>query len=156
VGIEIERKFLVAGDGWRADAEHVLIRQGYLSLSADGERTVRVRVKGDAGFITIKSKPDGLTRDEFEYAIPLADANDMLDRLCLRPLIEKVRHIVWHEGLRWEVDEFLNENAPLVMAEIELSDEAQAVPLPAWAGEEVTYDARYANSNLARKPFSTW
>jgi CYTH domain-containing protein len=154
VGIEIERKFLVVSDDWRAGADPVRIRQGY--LSADGERTVRVRVKGDAGFITVKGKPHGPARAEFEYAIPLADANAMLDRLCLRPLIEKVRHIVWHAGLRWEVDEFLNENAPLVVAEIELWDAAQAVPLPAWAGEEVTGDPRYTNSNLARKPFSRW
>jgi adenylate cyclase len=154
MGVEIERKFLVAGDGWRAGAEHVLIRQGY--LSADGDRTVRVRVKGDAGFITIKGLPSGLARPEYEYAIPLADANEMLDRLCLRPLIEKVRHIVWCDGVKWEVDEFLNENAPLIVAEIELPNEEQIVPLPAWVGEEVTHDARYTNSNLARKPFSTW
>jgi adenylate cyclase len=154
VGIEIERKFLVVGDDWRVGADPVHIRQGY--LSADGERTVRVRVQGDAGFITVKGKPAGLARAEFEYAIPLADANAMLDQLCLRPLIEKVRHAVWHAGLRWEVDEFLNENAPLIVAEIELSDAAQVVSLPAWAGEEVTGDPRYTNSNLARQPFSRW
>src|SRR5262245_12764661 len=110
MGIEIERKFLVVSDAWRASAQRVLIRQGY--LSSDGERTVRIRVRGDEAFITIKGMPTGISRPEYEYPIPLGDANEMLGRLCLRPLIEKYRHHVWHAGLLWEVDEFLNENAP--------------------------------------------
>jgi len=154
MGIEIERKFLVKSDAWRVGATPVLIRQGY--LSADGAITVRVRVKGDAGFITIKGAPVGPTRAEYEYAIPLADANEMLDTLCLRPLIEKVRHLVTCDGVLWEVDEFLNENAPLVVAEVELSAASQKVTLPEWVGPEVTSDPRYSNSNLSKRPYSTW
>lgn len=154
MGTEIERKFLVRNGAWRIGAERALIRQGY--LSADGARTVRVRVRGDQGYITVKGPPNGLVRPEYEYAIPLDDANAMLDALCLRPLIEKHRHIVWHAGARWEVDEFLNENAPLVLAEIELPDAEATVALPPWVGAEVTGDPRYANSNLARAPYSIW
>ncbi len=154
MGIEIERKFLTTSDAWRIGATSVLIRQGY--LCADGARTVRVRVKGDAGFVTIKSMPIGLARAEYEYAIPLADANEMLDTLCLRPLIEKVRHLVTFDGVVWEVDEFLNENAPLVVAEVELSATSQKVTLPEWVGSEVTSDPRYSNSNLSKWPFSKW
>jgi adenylate cyclase len=154
MGLEIERKFLVMGDAWRDGALPVLIRQGY--LCADGERTVRVRVKGDHGYITVKGMPSGLVRPEYEYEIPLADASAMLDKLCLRPQIEKRRHPVMHDGILWEVDEFLNENAPLIVAEVELRDAAQSLALPTWVGQEVTSDSRYTNSNLARKPYSMW
>lgn len=151
---EIERKFLVQGDAWRKGTERVLIRQGY--LSADGARTVRVRIKGERAFVTIKGPPVALVRAEYEYEIPIADADEMLHHLCMKPLIEKWRYFVSFAGVMWEVDEFLNENAGLVVAELELHDAAQQVQLPAWVAQEVTSDLRYTNANLAKRPFATW
>ncbi|OYU44529.1 MAG: adenylate cyclase [Burkholderiales bacterium PBB4] len=156
MAIEIERKFLVADVSatvaWRA-APGVAIRQGY--LSRDKHRTVRVRVAGNAGFLTIKGVNVGATRTEFEYAIPVADAHALL-ALCEGPLVEKTRHVVVHQGTTWEVDDFAGDNAGLVVAEVELQNETQAFSRPDWLGEEVTQDARYFNSNLARQPFNTW
>jgi CYTH domain-containing protein len=151
---EIERKFLVQGDAWREGAQHVLIRQGY--LNADGARTVRVRTKGDHAYVTIKGPQVAYTRAEYEYEIPFADADEILDHLCMRPLIEKRRHLVHHAGMVWEVDEFLNENAGLIVAEIEMQDASQHIELPAWVEQEVTGDFRYTNSNLVKRPFTTW
>jgi CYTH domain-containing protein len=98
----------------------------------------------------------GATRSEYEYEIPLADANEMLDRLCVRPLIEKTRYRVSHEDLVWEIDEFEGDNRGLIIAEVELKDETQSVPLPGWIGQEVTGDPRYFNANLVANPFSKW
>jgi CYTH domain-containing protein len=154
MAVECERKFLVAGDAWRAVATPTLIRQGYLS---DAQRTaVRVRIAGDRGFLTIKSGDNGLIRAEYEYPIPLADAEEMLDRLCARPLVEKVRYAVNHRGDAWVVDEFMGDNQGLLVAEIELDRVDQTVALPEWAGREVTDDPRYLNVNLARHPYSRW
>ena len=108
------------------------------------------------GFITIKGMSVGATRSEYEYEIPLADANEMLDRLCERPLIEKTRYRVSHEGLAWEIDEFEGDNRGLIIAEVELKDETQSVTLPGWIGQEVTGDHRYFNANLVANPFSQW
>lgn len=152
MGIEIERKFLVSGDAWRNDSG-VLYRQGY--LNRDKARTVRVRIAGEAAFLTIKGKSTGATRAEFEYPVPLDDAQALL-ALCDGPLIEKTRYIIEHAGHRWEVDEFAGDNAGLVVAELELSAEDEAFDAPAWLGPEVTLDARYFNSNLATQPFCTW
>lgn len=154
MGTEIERKFLVVGDAWRQGAMGVLYRQGYLCTTP--ERTARVRVAGDKGYLTVKGSRTGVSRLEFEYPIPLEDAQAMLDALCIRPLIEKTRYRIDHEGLVWEVDEFAGENAGLVIAEVELEREDQEVSLPAWVGKEVSADDRYANSSLAERPFSTW
>ena len=154
MGVEIERKFLVAGDGWRALGEPVLLRQGY--LCADPMRTVRVRIEGGQGVLTIKSKNVGATRGEWEYPIPLQEAAELLDRLCERPLVEKTRRRIAHAGFVWEVDEFLGENAGLVVAEIELPSEDTAFERPSWIGQEVTGDKRYYNSSLIRHPYSTW
>lgn len=157
MGIETERKFVVTGEGWRAAAAPgVAYRQGYL-LAAAG-RTVRVRTAGEAGYLTIKGPRTGLSRAEYEYAIPYADAVEMLATLCPAPLVEKVRHEVWVAGRRWEVDVFGGLNAPLVLAEVELAAEAEAaaVVVPAWAGPEVSTDRRYTNAYLAEHPFSTW
>jgi CYTH domain-containing protein len=154
MGTEIERKFLVVGDAWRQGAIGVLYRQGYLCTTP--ERTVRVRVAGDKGYFTVKGSRTGVSRLEFEYPIPLEDAQAMLDALCVRPLIEKTRYRIDHGGLVWEVDEFAGENAGLVIAEVELEREDQEVSLPAWVGNEVSADDRYANSSLAERPFSTW
>ena len=154
MGIEIERKFLVVGESWRGTGEAKVYRQGYLSV--DPERTVRVRIAGDAAFMTVKGLSHGAARAEFEVSLPRADAEEMLDGLCLRPLIEKTRHRIPHGGLVWEVDEFFGDNRGLVMAEVELEDENQAVVLPEWVGEEVTGDPRYYNAALVERPFTTW
>jgi CYTH domain-containing protein len=151
---EIERKFLVRGDAWRTGARSERFRQGYISTETG--RTVRVRIGGAQAYVTIKGERQGLSRLEFEYNIPVADAEQMLDALCQKPLIEKTRHFVEANGMLWEVDEFAGENAGLVLAEVELEHADQAITLPNWVGEEVTEDARYYNSNLVRRPYSTW
>lgn len=151
---EIERKFLVKNDAWRTGAVGVAYRQGYLS-AAKG-RTVRVRAAGDKAYLTIKGAREGISRAEFEYEIPLADATVMLEVLCIQPLIEKTRWTLVYAGLTWEVDEFAGANAPLVLAEVELESEAQAVPLPEWTGEEVSTDYHYTNAYLAQNPYSLW
>lgn len=153
MGKEVERKFLVTGEGWRAGAARDY-RQGYLNL--DKERTVRVRIAGDTGCITVKGITRGASRAEYEYPIPIDDAAAMLNTLCLRPLIEKRRHLLEHHGMTWEVDEFYGENAGLVVAEIELEAPEQSFDKPPWIGEEVTDDARYYNANLVQTPYSKW
>ncbi len=152
MGIEIERKFLVVGDDWRA-APALPYAQGY--LNRDKHRTVRVRIVEDAAWLTVKGASAGATRAEFEYPIPVADAEQLL-ALCDGPLVRKLRRVVLHAGLAWEIDEFLGDNAGLVVAEIELASEDQAFEPPPWLGAEVTDDVRYFNSNLAATPFSTW
>lgn len=154
MGVEIERKFLVRGEEWKALGEGVLLRQGY--LSSQPERIVRVRIEGDRAVMTIKGRSVGASRGEWEYPLPMEDARVFLDQLCERPIIEKHRYRIVHEGMTWEVDEFMGENAGLVVAEIELESEEQAFAKPEWVGEEVTQDARYFNSNLLRHPYSRW
>ena len=152
MGIEIERKFLVTGGGWRT-SDPTLYSQGY--LSRDRSRTVRVRVAGETGFLTIKGPTNGTARAEFEYHIPLDDAIEMMT-LCDGPIVTKYRHRVLHEGMVWEVDEFTGDNDGLIVAEIELSSDGQAFERPDWLGIEVTNDSRYFNSRLAVNPFRTW
>lgn len=152
--VEIERKFLVKNDDYKVHANPVLFKQGYLSVESG--RTVRVRTYDGRGFITIKGKANSFTRDEFEYEIPACEAEMMLDNLCIRPLIEKIRHFVVFEGNEWVIDEFLGENQGLVVAEIELKSEEQFFIKPDWLGDEVTLDRRYGNSHLVRKPYSQW
>jgi CYTH domain-containing protein len=154
MGMEIERKYLMASDEWRGLAEGVDYRQGYLSTVK--ERTVRVRTIGDSGFLTIKGISIGASRVEYEYEVPADDAHEMLDELCERPLIEKRRFKVSHAGLIWEIDEFFGENVGLIVAEVELEEEDQTIDLPSWIGQEVTGDPRYFNSSLVSKPFSAW
>jgi len=151
---EIERKFLVKGDAWRKLAQGTHYRQGYLSTVK--ERTVRVRTIDDKGFLTIKGISVGASRAEYEYEISVDDANAMLDKLCERPLIEKTRYKIEHQGFIWEVDEFEGDNQGLIVAEIELKDENQKFDLPQWIGEEVTGDPRYFNSNLLKNPYTMW
>lgn len=156
MGIEIERKFLVRNDTWRklaADRGRP-IRQGY--LTATQQSTVRVRIIGDEAVVTIKGKSTGMRRSEFEYPIPMADAEQMLASLCRKPIVDKIRYRIPAGGLAWEVDDYFGENAGLVTAEIELQDESQTFDLPPWIGREVTGTARYYNSALARLPFSKW
>jgi CYTH domain-containing protein len=154
MGQEIERKFLVKGTAWKAQAAGMLYRQGY--LSSVKERTVRVRIGGEKAFLTIKGLNKGVTRTEFEYPVPVDDAAAMLDGLCERPLIEKTRYVLPSGGYTWEIDEFHGDNDGLVMAEVELQRADDKPPLPEWVGEEVSSDARYFNSNLVKKPFKTW
>ena len=153
MSLEIERKFLVIGDAWRGD-DYQDYRQGYLNL--DKERTVRVRLAGDRAFLTVKGITEHATRAEYEYAIPVTDADAMLRHLCLHPLIEKRRYRIEHAGMVWVIDEFRGENAGLVVAEIELQHEGQTFEKPDWVGEEVTKDKRYYNANLVSAPYSTW
>jgi adenylate cyclase len=152
--LEIERKFLVTNDGWRPPGGGVRYRQGY--LSTDPGRSVRIRSGAGKGFITIKGLTVNRTRPEYEYPIPVQDADALLDTLCLEPIIEKTRFFIEHAGLRWEVDEFEGVNAGLVIAEVELGAADQHIQLPDWAGEEVTDDPRYYNASLIEHPYSTW
>ena len=154
MGVEIERKFLLAGDGWRKLGEPVLLRQGYLSSNPD--RTVRVRIEGATGTLTIKGRSVGATRSEWEYEIPLDEAGELLDRLCEQPVIEKHRRRIAFGAHIWEIDEFLGANQGLVVAEVELEFEEQQFDKPEWIGEEVTHDRRYFNSSLISQPFSAW
>lgn len=155
MGLEIERKFLVKDEAWRAQTTRVLeMRQGYLSAEG-GRASVRVRVQGEEARLNIKAAVVGATRAEYDHPIPLADAREILQNLCVGCL-DKRRHYIPHAGLTWEVDEFLGDNAGLVVAEVELAREDQAIVLPSWVGREVTQDARYYNHHLALHPYRTW
>lgn len=155
MSIEIERKFLLKNDSWRqAVHEAQRLRQGY--LNNETRCSVRVRVCADKGWLNIKSVTIGAQRQEFEYEIPVDEAHRMLDTLSLKPLIEKVRHLVTVGGHLWEIDEFEGENAGLIVAEIELDHPDEAFEKPDWAGEEVTHDPRYYNTSLSRHPFKDW
>jgi adenylate cyclase len=156
MGIEIERKFLVKNDTWRklARDKGLPIRQGYLTVAQ--RATVRVRRIGDEARLTIKGKVSGLRRSEFEYPLPVTDADQMLDQLCRKPIIDKVRYKIPAGGLVWEIDDFFGENAGLVVAEIELKSETDEFETPAWLGREVTGMKRFYNSSLTQHPYSTW
>lgn len=155
MGIEIERKFLLRNNDWRAAVvSESSLRQGF--LSTDPERTLRVRLCDNQGLLTIKGLTRGARRLEFEYPIPAAEAEQLLSDLCLRPLIEKTRYQVPYGGLVWEIDVFAGDNVGLVVAEIELEDETQPFAVPPWIGDEVTGDPRYYNANLILRPYSTW
>ncbi|MEJ8676398.1 CYTH domain-containing protein [Chromobacterium amazonense] len=153
MALEIERRFRVNGDSWRGLAPGVQYRQGYLSV--EKERTVRVRVVGQQAWLTLKGNISDVTRHEFEYAIPLADAQTIMGAMCPM-VVDKLRHRIEHGGFVWEVDEFFGDNAGLVLAEIELPSEDTAFGKPAWLGEEVTHDGRFTNAYLSKHPFSRW
>ena len=161
MGIEIERKFLVTSDGWRAAAHAVIpMAQGYINDTAAMDSgaqkaSVRVRIQGDEAYLNIKSRELGHTRQEFEYPVPVNEARELL-ALCVGGLIDKRRHLVQHDGLLWEVDEFLGDNAGLVVAEVELESAGQVFAKPDWAGAEVTDELRYYNLALASKPYTQW
>jgi adenylate cyclase len=154
MAIEIERKFLVKSEAWRNLAVGVVYRQGY--LCTEPERTVRVRIAGDRAYLTIKGATIGQSRPEYEYPIPLADAAEMLAKLCHRPLIEKTRYRIALNDVVWEVDEFTADNEGLILAEVELRDETQSLQIPDWIGAEVSGDPRYFNSYLVQHPYSQW
>lgn len=154
MAIEIERKFLVINSGWRKQVYHKKnIAQGYLSTNP--ERTVRIRISNETGIITIKGKSEGVSRAEFEYEVPLDDAQELM-KLCERPVIEKVRNLVKFEGKIWEVDEFSGDNQGLIVAEVELVNEQESVPLPSWVGKEVSTEKKYFNASLIKDPYSQW
>lgn len=152
---EIERKFLVVGDAWRAAATaRIRMRQGY--LTREGPSSVRVRIAGDEARFNLKSAEVGTTRLEFDWPVPKDEAEQILDRLCHRPLIEKVRHLVPIGDHLWEIDEFEGDNAGLVVAELELGAADEAFVRPAWLGREVTHERRYYNQALVEHPFRAW
>ena len=161
MGVEIERKLLVAGEAWRAAAHAVVpMAQGYLndaaSLDAGAQKaSVRIRIEGDQAFLNIKSRELGHTRQEFDYPVPVDEARQLL-ALCVGGLVEKRRHLVRHAGHLWEVDEFLGDNQGLVVAEIELQSADEAFERPQWVGAEVTDQARYYNLLLASRPYAQW
>jgi adenylate cyclase len=151
---EIERKFLLKSDGWRSMVHASrAIRQGY--LCGNSRASVRVRIDGDQANLNIKSATIGVERHEFEYPIPLEHAEVLLSELA-GELIDKTRHELRHEGHLWEIDEFAGDNAGLIVAEIELDDASESFARPDWLGEEVSGDARYYNTELARNPYSRW
>lgn len=155
MSLEIEKKFLVTDDSWRSSARPgVRYRQGYLSESGPG--SVRVRVGGERAHLNIKSATLAQQRLEYEYEIPLADAEEMLDRVCVKPLVEKTRYEVEVQGHVWEVDVFEGDNEGLIVAEIELDDVNESFVRPPWAGEEVSDDPRYYNVCLVKRPYKSW
>ncbi len=153
MGTEIERKYLVKGTEWKKLASGKRYCQGYIATV--GKQTVRVRIAGEQGYLTIKGASVGSVRSEFEYPIPVEDAEEMLNTLCDRPLIEKIRYKIPYQNFIWEVDEFLGENQGLIIAEVELEREDQVVPLPNWIDKQVS-DPKYFNSNLVKHPYSKW
>lgn len=152
MAIEIERKFLLASEAWRSQINHsTRIAQGYLAT----DPTVRVRIKGESGFLTIKGKSlDGISRSEFEYPIPVTDALELL-KLCPK-VLDKTRHLIDANPLTWEIDEFHGDNAGLIVAELELPSIETSFAKPDWLGAEVTGDVRYYNSMLSQTPYSRW
>jgi len=155
MAIEIERKFLLCSDEWRSQvSKKSVMRQGYLSTNK--EASVRIRLVENIAQINVKSATLGMLRSEYEYEIPAHDAQEMLDNLCEKPLIEKTRHYVIFAGHEWEIDVFTGDNAGLVVAEVELNDIDEKINKPAWLGQEVTEEKRYYNVCLVRNPYKDW
>lgn len=151
--IEIERKYLVVNEHYK-NGIPIRISQGY--ICSEENRVVRVRIKGERAYITIKNATIGFARNEYEYEIPVADAEAMLQNTCQQPIIDKTRYVVEHGGVKWEVDVFHGDNEGLVVAEIELEDKDEVFELPDFVGEEVTGDARYYNACLFKNPYKNW
>lgn len=158
MALEIERKFLLASEEWRSDVEtSVQMVQGYFELlSSSQPPTVRVRIAGEKAFLTMKGPLRRISRSEFEYEIPVADAKAMLREFCGSRVVEKTRHFVPYGGFVWEIDEYSGENAGLFTAEIELDREGALFPTPPWLGPEISSDRRYRNGALSRKPYRRW
>ena len=155
MAIEIEHKFLLKDESWREKVKKAIIfKQGY--LSSIPTTSIRVRISDEQAWLNIKSATIGNKRMEFEYEIPLTDANQIIELLCKKPIIEKTRHYVENENNTWEIDEFHGENQGLIVAEIELDSETQPFTIPEWIGQEVTQDIRYYNNNLAVNPYNSW
>jgi CYTH domain-containing protein len=155
MGVEIERKYLVSKDTWdkTIKEETHFIKQGYI-LNHPG-KTIRIRIKDDKGYITIKGLSTGASRPEFEYEIPWEDAKELVDKFC-ESTTTKIRNIIVHNGKRWEVDEFLEDNKGLIIAEIELKSDDETYDLPEWIDKEVTGEEKYYNSGLSVNPFKNW
>ena len=151
---EIERKFLVANDSWRSQATGKPYSQGYISTTEPGQ-TVRVRIVEAQGYLTLKGPTKGITRTEFEYPIPVEEAQEILKTMC-GAVIKKIRYRLPIGSLVWEIDEFRGENAGLIVAEVELASETQKIDRPDWLGKEVSDDSRYYNASLSSQPYSTW
>ena len=152
--VEIERRFLLADDSWReAAGEPLVLQQGYLSV--EKERTIRVRIIGSQAWLTLKGYISDMTRSEFEYAIPLAHAQAMMADMCPFKM-EKNRYRVEFEGFVYEIDEYFGDNAPLIVAEIELPSEDTEFPKPSWLGQEITSDGKFTNAYLSKHPYSSW
>ncbi len=154
MGVEIERKFLIDETKLPTLKNGYAIKQGYIQTV--DHITVRIRVRDKEAFLTIKGKSQGASRLEFEYPIPLDDAEEMLTNLCHASRVEKIRYLVEHERHTWEVDIFEGSNQGLIIAEIELQSEDEDFSLPEWVGEEVTHDKRYFNVNLVERPYTSW
>jgi adenylate cyclase len=154
MAIEIERKYLVNGHAFKPQNESIKIIQGYLCRMKN--KVVRVRKWDNQAFITVKGRSNRLMRVEFEYEIPMADADYMLGKMCNGKIVEKIRHIEFYSGTRWEIDEFLGKNEGLFLAEVELEHPGASFAFPPWLGVEVTNDPRYLNSNLVNRPFKSW
>ncbi|UOO90989.1 CYTH domain-containing protein [Vitreoscilla massiliensis] len=153
MAVEIERRFLVKNEAWRGLVTPKLLYQGYLSV--EKERTMRVRIVGDEAWVTIKGYISDVSRHEFEYAIPVQDALTILEQMCPFKM-KKHRYCIEHQGHVFEVDEYFGDNAPLVVAEIELATEDTAFARPEWLGEEITHDGRFTNAYLSQHPYTTW
>ena len=155
MAIEIEHKFLLANEAWREQiSRSVTYKQGY--LSSQPTCSIRIRISDVRAWINIKSATVGTHRHEYDYEIPLSDAEEIISDLCRKPLIEKTRHLVNNDGNVWEIDEFFGDNLGLIVAEIELPEIGMDFSRPHWLGEEVTHDVRYYNNNLSIHPFSEW
>lgn len=155
MAIEIEHKFLLSNENWRQSVSNsTYYKQGYLSQGKNG--VVRIRVSDNEAWLVIKGATIGTSRPEFTYDIPLAEAHELLDQLCEKPLIEKIRHFIHAGDHVWEIDEFKGDNEGLIVAEIELTTEGEPFDKPEWIGQEVTDDPRYYNNNLATNPFKNW
>lgn len=155
MAIEIERKFLLKNDSWRdAVADSIYFKQGYLVGSE--KASMRVRIEGDKANINIKSVTLGITRKEYEYSIPLTDADEILNDLCANNVIAKVRHYVYVDKHKWEIDEFKSDNQGLIVAEIELNHEQEGFIRPSWLGKEVSHEKKYYNSLLINNPYKNW
>ncbi len=156
MALEIERKFLLSSEDWRGTADGgTRMIQGYFATGYEGP-TVRVRIAGECGFLTIKGRMNGISRSEFEYEIPREDAESMLREFCASRLVEKVRFLVEYEGFTWEIDEYSGRNAGLFTAEIELPASSTPFARPPWLGQEVSLDRRYSNGSLSVIPYSEW
>lgn len=155
MAVEIEKKFLLKNNNWRKlVAQSVRYKQGYFSTNK--KSSIRIRVTDNSASLNIKSATLGITRNEYDYPIPLDEAEEMLEQLCNRPLLEKTRHFLMHDGNKWEIDEFLGDNQGLIVAELELEHPEQTFSKPDWLGEEVSDDPRYYNVCLVTHPYKDW
>lgn len=154
MALEIERKFLVDSARLPALQDATLIQQAYIPTT--NGTTVRVRLAGDSAWLGIKTPAVECSRHEYEYRIPITDAREMLQQVCSSSVVEKHRYLVNHRGMTWEIDVFRGSNDGLIVAEVELERQNQQLELPDWVAEEVSFDTRYSNHNLATSPYSSW